>query len=568
MKILAVIPARGNSRRLPGKNFRTLGGKPLICWSIDVAKDISAICDILVSTDNPEIAEACKGAGAYVPWLRPTELATDTASSVDVALHALDWYEAENGPVDGLLLLQPTSPFRTKQTLQKGIDLFEVNSALPVLGVSPAHAHPMWTLKSDGDKLVPYFEDHGFGKRSQDLPEALVANGCFYLISPQMLRNNKSFVGNAVQPLLIGSIEESIDIDTEEDWCLAETLLKNHLNNELTNFDPTMSAATREYIQENREAFSLKKIVTEHYGKPLSNETATLTGIVHNIIKDLVKGPLSYLKQLYYGYKHISLLNTIKGSKKNKFAIVIGNGPSQDFITQDTLQKFQNLDNDVFAINFWHKNKRFDKIIPNYLVFSDAATLSSNAVSSQRNDLITKENENLKKYLLLNSEIKIMSPIARVKQLSDILGGRQIYGFIDNQMSSVSSNIDPRFPRGYCSLTLYKALALAIFMGYKKIYLIGMDNTYPRDIFCDSNNRVYNLDRHAGSPNALLDMTKISPTMDVNLLFLFRIFYDLRRCFGGSQVLNLDCFSLTDVFPKISKLSDIDNTLLEGNINA
>ena len=137
MRILALITARGGSKRLPGKNIRPLGGKPLIVWSIDVAKDSLEICDILVSTDDSAIAAVCEKAGAYVPWLRPAELAIDTASSVDVALHALDWYEAEKGAVDGLLLLQPTSPFRTQATVQRGIELFSQHDYQPVLGVSP-----------------------------------------------------------------------------------------------------------------------------------------------------------------------------------------------------------------------------------------------------------------------------------------------------------------------------------------------------------------------------------------------------------------------------------------------
>ena len=101
MRILALVTARAGSKRLPGKNIRPLGGKPLIVWSIDIAKNIREICDILVSTDCPDIAAVSQKAGAYVPWLRPAELATDTASSVDVAIHALDWYEAEKGAVDG-----------------------------------------------------------------------------------------------------------------------------------------------------------------------------------------------------------------------------------------------------------------------------------------------------------------------------------------------------------------------------------------------------------------------------------------------------------------------------------
>jgi len=207
---------------LPGKNIRPLGGKPLIVWSIDVAKDSLGICDILVSTDDSAIAAVCEKAGAYVPWLRPAELAIDTASSVDVALHALDWYEAEKGAVDGLLLLQPTSPFRTQATVQRGIELFDQHDCQSVLGVSPTHAHPMWTLKMEGDYLVPFMVENGVPTLSQDLPSAYVVNGSFYLITPAELRACRSFVGAKTIPLLIESPQEAVDIDTAWDWEIAE----------------------------------------------------------------------------------------------------------------------------------------------------------------------------------------------------------------------------------------------------------------------------------------------------------------------------------------------------------
>jgi CMP-N,N'-diacetyllegionaminic acid synthase len=227
MRILALIPARGGSKRLPGKNVRMLGGKPLIVWSIDAAKDIPDICDILVSTDDAAIAKVCKGAGAYVPWLRTAELATDTASSVDVALHALDWYEAEKGPVDGMLLLQPTSPFRTRETIERSIELFVKHNHKSVLGVSPTHAHPMWTLKIVGDYLMPFMEDHGLDTRSQDLPRAYVVNGSFYLITPAELRACRSFVSSKTIPLIIESPQQTVDIDTEWDFKMAEFILGN-----------------------------------------------------------------------------------------------------------------------------------------------------------------------------------------------------------------------------------------------------------------------------------------------------------------------------------------------------
>lgn len=228
MRILALIAARGGSKRLPGKNIRMLGGKPLILWSVDVAKDIPEICDILVSTDDPRIASVCADGGAFVPWLRPQELATDTASSDDVALHALNLYEAEKGAVDGLLLLQPTSPFRTRETLIRGIQLFRDSDRQSVMGVaSSTHAHPMNTLKMENNYLVPFMKEHALEARSQDLPMALLVTGSFYLISPVDLRASRSFMRVKAIPLFIDSKQEAWDIDTAWDFQMAQLIAEN-----------------------------------------------------------------------------------------------------------------------------------------------------------------------------------------------------------------------------------------------------------------------------------------------------------------------------------------------------
>jgi len=225
MRFLALITARGGSKRIPGKNIRPLGGKPLIVWSIDVAKGIFGISDILVSTDDSTIAEVARDAGAFVPWLRPAELATDTANSADVALHALDWYEQEKGKIDGLILLQPTSPFRTRGTVLRGMELFRTHQRRLVIGVSPAVSHPMWCFQVEGLKMQPFVEGGGFHLRSQDLPPAYEVNGAFYLISPEDLRETKSFYSKGMVPLVMDQPVECIDIDTEWDWLISEAAL-------------------------------------------------------------------------------------------------------------------------------------------------------------------------------------------------------------------------------------------------------------------------------------------------------------------------------------------------------
>jgi CMP-N,N'-diacetyllegionaminic acid synthase len=226
MRILALITARGDSKRIPRKNSRLLGGKPLITWSIDVAKRISHACDVLVSTDDSEIAKISKNAGAFVPWLRPSKLATDNATSEAVALHAVDWYENEKGKVDGLLLLQPTSPFRKSDTVYRGITLFQEHNFKPVVSISPTDSHPMWCVTVKGMTMGKFIETSGRHLRSQELPPAFMINGAFYLIRPEDLRKHESFYSDEMVPLVMHEPAEGLDIDTEWDWMIAEAFLK------------------------------------------------------------------------------------------------------------------------------------------------------------------------------------------------------------------------------------------------------------------------------------------------------------------------------------------------------
>jgi len=226
VKILALITARSGSKRIPNKNIKKLYGKPLINWSIDVAKNIDDICDILVSTDSPIIAEIANNAGALVPWLRPEEMATDSSSSVDASLHALDWYQAEIGKVDGLLLLQPTSPFRTEENIKKSIELFFKHKMKSVVSFSTVSEHPLWCYKLEKGSMKPFIVNNHEHLQSQDLPPLYVLNGSIYLITPNELRKNKSFYKGNIIPYIIDSPMESIDIDNQWDWELAEMFCK------------------------------------------------------------------------------------------------------------------------------------------------------------------------------------------------------------------------------------------------------------------------------------------------------------------------------------------------------
>lgn len=221
MKILTVVTARGGSKRLPRKNIKILGDKPLICWTIDSAKNIPEICDILVTTDDEEIAEVSTNFGALVPWLRPGYLSGDDARSVDVVIHALDWYEKNYGVVDGVLLLQPTSPFRKKETIEKAISLYLSKGRQTLLTLSPIREHPILSFYVTDNRLQSVIPMGDNNLRFQDLPPAYILNGLIYLIEPSRLRYLRSFNDPGAYPLIIDSSSECLDIDDEWDWFLA-----------------------------------------------------------------------------------------------------------------------------------------------------------------------------------------------------------------------------------------------------------------------------------------------------------------------------------------------------------
>lgn len=219
VRLLAIVPARGGSKRLPRKNLLPLGGKPLIAWTLDAAFESGCFVDVLVSTDDAEIAEAARAHGALVPWLRPAKFATDTARSIDAVLHAMDWYEREHGSVTGIMLLQPTSPFRTAATIANAAARFlELGADSPVVGVSPAENHPAWTFYVEGSCLQPFCGWAGLKQRSQDLSPAYTLNGAIYVSTPERLRATQSFFAVDMHALIMSDRAESQDIDTAEDW--------------------------------------------------------------------------------------------------------------------------------------------------------------------------------------------------------------------------------------------------------------------------------------------------------------------------------------------------------------
>jgi N-acylneuraminate cytidylyltransferase len=182
-----------------------------------------------VSTDDLEIAEFARHRGALVPWLRPPELASDTASSVDVALHALEWFKSEHGLPDAVLLLQPTSPFRNDASVVRAIDMLATDKANAVVAVGPMRGHPEWALVERHGLLYPFElsppgELGSLGHRPLWEP-----CGSFYLLKSHLLAQRRAFIGPGDTPIVLESEVERIDIDTPWDWFVAESVVRANL---------------------------------------------------------------------------------------------------------------------------------------------------------------------------------------------------------------------------------------------------------------------------------------------------------------------------------------------------
>ncbi len=225
-KIMAIIPARGGSKGLPRKNIMLLDGKPLIAYTIIVAKKSHIFDRIIVSTDNNEIAEIAKKYGAEVPFIRPTELATDKADSMDVVIHALKWFKEKGKKFDYIMKLQPTSPLRTVQDLIKSMELIIEKDGDSVISVSECEHHPLWSNKLDPDLKMSNFIDEDIkGKNRQELPKYYRVNGVIFISKVDTLLNTTDWYGEKSYAYIMDS-KRALDIDSEIDFYLAELMQK------------------------------------------------------------------------------------------------------------------------------------------------------------------------------------------------------------------------------------------------------------------------------------------------------------------------------------------------------
>ncbi|MGH1487434.1 MAG: cytidylyltransferase domain-containing protein [Cellvibrionaceae bacterium] len=227
MKILALIPARGGSKRLPRKNIKKLADRPLIEWSIDSALSCKKISKVVVSSDDSEVIGLAKKMGAEAPFIRPEKLSLDNSTSFDVAKHAIEYYASQGEFFDFLLLLQPTSPLRQLSHIEESLALLVEKDADAIISVCKESHSPLWSNTINDDRsLKGFIREQVKNKRSQDLPQYYRLNGAIYLVKiDKALEEKTLFISDNIYAYEMDELS-SVDIDTELDFLLAELLMK------------------------------------------------------------------------------------------------------------------------------------------------------------------------------------------------------------------------------------------------------------------------------------------------------------------------------------------------------
>ncbi|MBI5142593.1 MAG: acylneuraminate cytidylyltransferase family protein [Nitrospirae bacterium] len=230
MNILALIPARAGSKRVPGKNIRELGGKPLIAWTIEAARASRYVTRVIVSTDSEDIAAAARAHGAEVPFMRPESLAGADSTEMEFLEHALDWLQNnENYIPDLIVLLYPTSPFRRAESIDGAIEAMMAHPEADSLRSArkcTEHPYKMWVRH--GEYLKPFINAGNSATHTLSyhlLPEVFIQNASIYIYRPTVIREKRTPVGEIVVPFIMDA-EESVDINNPHDFMLAEILLE------------------------------------------------------------------------------------------------------------------------------------------------------------------------------------------------------------------------------------------------------------------------------------------------------------------------------------------------------
>lgn len=225
MKPLVVIPARGGSKGIPGKNIKLLAGKPLIYFTIEAAREIFPDDQIIVSTDDEKIKECVEQTGLKVPFLRPTELATETAGTYEVLLHSLSFAESLGYFPDTLVLLQPTTPFRNAGHIREAMNLYDEDTEM-VVSVKETSSNPYFILFEENEDGWLEKSKKGNFQSRQQCPKVWEYNGGIYIINTRTLKKKLLVEFTKVRKYVMDELS-SHDIDSLFDWLVAETIAVN-----------------------------------------------------------------------------------------------------------------------------------------------------------------------------------------------------------------------------------------------------------------------------------------------------------------------------------------------------
>lgn len=229
-RILGVIPARGGSKGIPGKNLHKISGKPLIQYTIEASKGSKLLSEFIISTDNEEIADFSQSIGGNVPFVRPSRLSTDKALSLPVILHALEFMESSIGnKYDIVVMLQPTTPLRNYKDIDGALSILLDGQADSVISVTEVGGyHPLRMKRIIDGRLINYIEQGVEDMRPrQDLPPVYIRNGAIYAAYREVLVDNNSFSGNDCYAYNMPP-ERSVNIDTLDDLTLAKEYINNY----------------------------------------------------------------------------------------------------------------------------------------------------------------------------------------------------------------------------------------------------------------------------------------------------------------------------------------------------
>ncbi len=444
--ILAIIPARGGSKRLPGKNIKQLAGKPLIAYTIEAALNSKLINKVVVSTDCEDISETSKQFGAEV-IKRPENLAKDTSPTIDAIKHTIQQLAHSNYHPDIVLLLQPTSPLRTTEDINNALNQFLNNHTESLISVS--ESNPYWTLKQENNKTIPTFDWQKFKLRKQDLPKSFSPNGAIYISTPENIEKNNGFY---TENLAIYEMpqERSIDIDEQSDFNYAEFLINkattmNKSATNTTNSNNNTLQIGNKSIGKDCPCFIIAEIGVNHILEQEDMQKINCTSpleVAYKMIDTVKEAGADAVK--FQSFNTDKLL--LKGTKKPQYQIE-NTGDDQEINYYDLLKKLETSKEDQTKISNYCKEKGIIFFSTPY--DNDSADFLDKEINTPLFKLASIELNNhlFIKYIAKKGKPFLLSTgLSTIENVRDVIKIARNEGFINNLILLQCTSNYPTLP--------------------------------------------------------------------------------------------------------------------------